>query len=326
MLMMNPRSSPATPVRVRSPDSITITQSPGSSVVSAISISPTPGNTRRGGGAGSRLMRRTSLPRWRSAYAIASCDPIASPSGRTWEVSTNRRRFRISSTARARPSTWLGAGPPTSLAVVIVGVAIVRASGFLFMKVAEDLFDAVLVLDGLVEPELDFGNPAQADARADLAAEERRRPLERLLRLDPLFRIAERRVEDLGDLEVGRDLHARERDEADARVVDVAPGQHLAQLLADLIPDAIRSISLRHKNVRTVRTVRTVRIVRSFEPFERPNDPNDPNDLCRGRLPHHREDFDDVAHLDVVVPLEADTALEPGLHLGHVVLEAAQRS
>src|SRR5690606_25983438 len=36
------------------------------------------------------------------------------------------------------------------------------------------------------------------------------------------------------------------------------------------------------------------------------------------------EHLDEVAFLDVVVPLEADTALEPGHHLADVVLEAAQ--
>src|SRR5688572_5199194 len=39
----------------------------------------------------------------------------------------------------------------------------------------------------------------------------------------------------------------------------------------------------------------------------------------------HREDFDHVAHLQVVVVLQADAALEPGLDLAHVVLEAPQR-
>ena len=38
------------------------------------------------------------------------------------------------------------------------------------------------------------------------------------------------------------------------------------------------------------------------------------------------ERFDDVADLDVVEPLEADAAFEARLHLGHVVLEAAQRA
>src|SRR6059036_1044901 len=36
------------------------------------------------------------------------------------------------------------------------------------------------------------------------------------------------------------------------------------------------------------------------------------------------EGFDDVAHLDVVAPLESDAALQWGRHLAHVVLEAAQ--
>src|SRR5919106_4755653 len=167
---------------------------------------------------------------------------MASPSGRTCEVSTKRRRSRISWTARARPSTGLGAGAPASVAVVIVG----RAGRFLLTKVAQDLLDAVLVLNRLVEAEFDFWHPAQADAGADLTPEERRGPLEGFLRLEPGLRIAERRVEDFRDLQVGRDLDAGERDEADARVVHVPAGQHLAQLLADLIPHTVRTIPLRH--------------------------------------------------------------------------------
>src|SRR6476646_2988620 len=38
------------------------------------------------------------------------------------------------------------------------------------------------------------------------------------------------------------------------------------------------------------------------------------------------EHFDDVAHLEVVVLVEADAALEPGLDFRDVVLEAAERS
>src|SRR5579864_6875982 len=37
-----------------------------------------------------------------------------------------------------------------------------------------------------------------------------------------------------------------------------------------------------------------------------------------------REDLDDVAHLDVVEPVEADAALEPRPNLAHVVLETAE--
>src|SRR5512140_2977116 len=39
----------------------------------------------------------------------------------------------------------------------------------------------------------------------------------------------------------------------------------------------------------------------------------------------HGEDLDMVADLDVVEPFEADTALETGLHLAHIVLEPAER-
>src|SRR5687768_5844364 len=43
------------------------------------------------------------------------------------------------------------------------------------------------------------------------------------------------------------------------------------------------------------------------------------------RDPLHREDLDHVAYLDVVEPLEADAAFEPGLHLADIILEPAQR-
>src|SRR5207248_4076254 len=51
-----------------------------------------------------------------------------------------------------------------------------------------------------------------------------------------------------------------------------------------------------------------------------------PLSLCGNRYTLHREHFDHVADLDVVVLLEADAALDPGPHLADIVLEAAQRS
>src|SRR5438874_10666162 len=45
----------------------------------------------------------------------------------------------------------------------------------------------------------------------------------------------------------------------------------------------------------------------------------------RARDLDHLEDLDLVAHLDVVEVLERQPALEPGLHLAHVVLEALER-
>src|SRR5207248_1815923 len=48
--------------------------------------------------------------------------------------------------------------------------------------------------------------------------------------------------------------------------------------------------------------------------------------LCSYGYALHREHLDHVADLQVVVLVEADAALEAGLHLAHVVLEAAQRA
>src|SRR5687768_379183 len=47
-------------------------------------------------------------------------------------------------------------------------------------------------------------------------------------------------------------------------------------------------------------------------------------DLYRYGNPLHREDFDHVADLDVVVVRQPDAALEARLHLADVVFEAAQ--
>src|SRR5947207_10913675 len=114
------------------------------------------------------------------------------------------------------------------------------------LEVLQDLFDAVLVLDRFVEPELDLGHPAQAQPAADLAAEKRRGAIERTRRLLPRLLIAERGVEDARDLQVGCHLHARQRDEADARVVDLASAEDLADDVADLFADAIGTV--RHKS------------------------------------------------------------------------------
>ena len=133
---------------------MTMTASPGSSTRSTISISDTPGKTSKGGGAASQLTTRTSLPRCFKAYAMAICDPTASPSGLTWEAITKRCRLRIASAVCA--------SSPRSAAVVItggierrldVGLGAVRV---FLLEVAQDLLDPVLVLDSFVESELDL--------------------------------------------------------------------------------------------------------------------------------------------------------------------------
>src|SRR5450756_2037039 len=65
---------------------------------------------------------RTSLPRASSAYAIASCDPMESPSGRACEVIRKRRRACIASQISVFGVVILQAGglrpagPPCTLA------------------------------------------------------------------------------------------------------------------------------------------------------------------------------------------------------------------
>src|SRR5690606_37329599 len=120
------------------------------------------------------------------------------------------------------------------------------ALGLLFAEVPENLLDAVLMLDRFIEAELDLRHPAQAEATANLASEERRRTFERGRRLAPGGRVAHHRVVHPRHLQVWRHLDARQRDEPDPRIVDHAPREELAQLLTDLVADAIRSMSLRH--------------------------------------------------------------------------------
>ena len=101
------------------------------------------------------------------------------------------------------------------------------------MEIAQDLLDAVLVLNRFVEPELEFRSAPQAQPSGDLPPEKRGRAVERPRRFLPRFRIAEAGVEDARNLQVGRDLHARQRDEADARVVHFTAGETTARLLRD---------------------------------------------------------------------------------------------
>ena len=77
------------------------------------------------------------------------------------------------------------------------------------LDLLEDPLDAVAALDRLVEEELELGHAAQPQPAADLAAQERRRALERARSSRVrAFVVAERRVVDARDLQVGGDLHA----------------------------------------------------------------------------------------------------------------------
>src|SRR6185369_8418361 len=125
-------------------------------------------------GAGSWATMRTSLPSARSASVIATCEPMASPSGRACDTTTKRRRARMAS------ATW---AIVASVEVVVIG----RLR--LLVELLKNLLDPVLVRDRLVEPELQLRHAPQLHAAADLPPQERRGPIERLLRV-----LARRRV------------------------------------------------------------------------------------------------------------------------------------
>jgi hypothetical protein len=73
--------------------------------------------------------------------------------------------------------------------------------------------------------------------------------VERLLGGAALGLGAERRVEDARHLEVRRHLDVRDRQKADAGVVDLAR-QHRADLDANLVRDTIGSVALGHSSNR----------------------------------------------------------------------------
>src|SRR5688500_8905766 len=170
---------------------------------------------------------------------------MASPSGRACEVTTKRRRLWTTSTMRATVSwsvpLWIiGEGANRARIVGRLGSgALALPLRFFFMEIAEDLLDPVLVGDRFIEMELQFGHAAELQPASDLTPEERRRAFERLLGLAPRLRIAHRRVIDARELQVRRDLDPGQGDEPDARIVDDPAREQQAQLLQDLVADAI---------------------------------------------------------------------------------------
>ena len=100
MLITKYRSSPSTPVRFSSLHSMMMRGVELAFGALGDAIDGTPGKAISGAGAASWFTTSTCLPSARSANAIASCDPMESPSGRACELITNRWRARIASRMR----------------------------------------------------------------------------------------------------------------------------------------------------------------------------------------------------------------------------------
>src|SRR5580765_2245845 len=236
MLMTKKRSRPPTPVRRRSPHSMMIAASKSPSTLGARRMSRTPGNAISGGDAGSAFTTNASLPIACSANAMASCDPIESPSGRACEDSTKRWRARTASTICR-----------SSGLVVVIGGRFGRhgAAGAAGADAVEELLDPVLAGDRLVVEELEFGHALQPQPRTDLAPQEHRGAAQRLRAGGARLIVTERGVVDARVLEIGRDLDPGNGHEADARIVDLSR-QHRRDFAANLIGDAVGSRTLSH--------------------------------------------------------------------------------
>src|SRR5262245_28258635 len=194
MLITKYWSSPLTPVRARSLHSMMIAASNAPSTFGAILMSGTPGNCMSGAGAGSALTTSASLPSARSAYAIASCDPIESPSGRACDDSTNRCR------------SWMACAMS-----LITGLLVIVWRRGLGVDLAEQLLDAALAGNRFVVVEGQFRRTLQAQARADLPAQKSAGARERAVGVAAALLVAERRVVDVGLLEIGRDSDTCQR-------------------------------------------------------------------------------------------------------------------
>src|SRR5688572_4751729 len=154
---------------------------------------------------------------------------MASPSGRACEVMTKRCRWRMASRVAATGSA-------------IIRIVRCRPVGYF----SQQLLDAVLMPDALVELESHFRRPPQAKALADLPPHEACRAIERAGGVLARGRVAEARIEHARVLQVGADLHASDGDESHAGIVQLARDHH-ADFRANRIRDALRSRALTHR-------------------------------------------------------------------------------
>src|SRR5262249_34158556 len=178
---------------------------------------------------------------------MARCEPSESPSGRVCDETTKRWRARMASTI------WDSSG------VIVIGVRVGGGvcGGFRGANLVEQLLDAILPGDRFVIDELELRGALQAQPRAELAAEKRRRTIERPAAVAPRRGVAEHGVVDARLLQVGCHRHAGDGHEPDSRVVHLA-GDHRGDFAADLIGDACGSGSLRHQ----VRNSTSVRVIK----------------------------------------------------------------
>ena len=112
----------------------------------------------------------------------------------------------------------------------------------------EQLFNAILLCDRLVEHEYELGRAAQPEPLAYLPTHEGRGARQSLAAVRPRSAIAQGAVVDPRVLQIGADLHAGDGDEAQARVVQIAR-DHTGDLGTNLVGDSVGTCTLAHLEV-----------------------------------------------------------------------------
>src|SRR5512140_1916749 len=209
-------SWPTRPVRSGEPQSTT-TATSYFEPSSAKTIVPAPGRKRRLPGTGSAFSTVATFPIFRRARASASSDPIASPSGFSWQA-MRKRSF-------SRRTRQIAERSPLIRILLSLG------------NIAEDRVDPGAAVERVVVVELQFGGVPQTEEMAELPPQETGGPTERLRHGRTLLRWNEGGVVHVGDPKVGSDGNIGDGDRRQPGVVHL-PQQEEGELFPDPLTDA----------------------------------------------------------------------------------------
>src|SRR5262245_36979081 len=144
-------------------------------------------------------------------------------------------------TSRSRSVIGLRAGRVGGL----LGWRLRLACLFFALELLQNLLDAILRGDRLIEEELDLRRTPQRQAGAEEMAHERRRPRQRFGGLLALRGVAHRRPVHACEREIRCDLDACDGNQPDTRVRHLGR-KDLADLFPDLFGDSFDAVGKRH--------------------------------------------------------------------------------
>src|SRR6266853_1981547 len=178
------------PARFRTALSSTIATSNGCGAAGGSWISSAPGRYRNFSSMPSSFHATTSLPSCLRQSAIASVHPSASPSGRTWLITTKRFRSRRTSAICSKPQ------------LVFIRLLFVRGQ----FDLTQEVQHAVAALGRGVELEVQAGRKLENDTARQVVLQLAARVVQLCHRLMLLLFSSNDADEDVRVLEVGRDI------------------------------------------------------------------------------------------------------------------------